>query len=750
MSGNRLAAWGKHYEYALRLAACFLGVATASGYVDWAGGPPHVLWLANGLLLAYLLLAPRWRWSGYLAAGFLGEWLGGSLLNGHLGGNLLFSSINMIEVSLSAHLLKKRSRELPQFEEPRYLARFVLRAMLVGPAVAGAVLMPFVVFVFHRLMLSSYIAWMIGDGLGIAVATPSSVAVFRLPLKKLFRVFRTRWIYPAMLAVVTVFAFYQTVSPSMFLIYPFLVLMVLRLGIAPACLGALFVMVTGGYFTLLGHGPLVLAESISPEAPMVMLQIFIAGGMFMIYCVSTVLDRQKAAEGKLRQIVELHEMVAENSRDAIVMTDMKGCLTYVSPAFERMTGWTTEQAGTMCMSSIIYPEDVAQVLVSVKKMLSASDGVTIEHRLRKADGSHVWIGSSLRRLLNPMTGIPCGALSIMRDISERKHADQARAFQQSLLAAIHDVSLDAILVVNAEGKVVSYNRRFAEVWGIEKLEHSSGALGEGATFTDEEILDSGMRLTKDPEAFLKRVMELYADREANDQSLVEFKDGRTLERYTTSLRNDNGDYLGRVWFFRDITERQAAELRLRTAYTALETLALTDPLTHLANRRSLDQTLSHEWRRAMREHTPMSLLLIDVDLFKSYNDTYGHLRGDGCLKQVAEAARDAVARPGDLVARFGGEEFAIVLPNTPNAGAMSVAHRICAAVRERNLAHSANPLGYLTISMGCTTIVPVLGQHSVSLIERADDALYEAKRNGRNRVWNADPEEQESPLSQAS
>lgn len=187
---------------------------------------------------------------------------------------------------------------------------------------------------------------------------------------------------------------------------------------------------------------------------------------------------------------------------------------------------------------------------------------------------------------------------------------------------------------------------------------------------------------------------------------------------------------------RDITERKQAEQKLQEAYKAVETLAITDALTGLANRRQFDQCLTNEWRRGLRDRSPLAMLLIDVDLFKSYNDTYGHVRGDSCLKQIAEAALDVVARPGDLVARFGGEEFAVILPNTGSEGALRVANEIYDGLRNRRLEHISNPLGILTISVGCASIVPSLGQHAIHLIELADEALYAAKRNGRNQICN--------------
>jgi diguanylate cyclase (GGDEF)-like protein len=126
--------------------------------------------------------------------------------------------------------------------------------------------------------------------------------------------------------------------------------------------------------------------------------------------------------------------------------------------------------------------------------------------------------------------------------------------------------------------------------------------------------------------------------------------------------------------------------------------------------------------------------MLDVDLFKEYNDTYGHQRGDSCLKQLAEACLDVVSRPGDLVARFGGDEFVVILPNTKSAGAMQVGNEICEALRGRRLTHTGSLPGIITITIGCATLVPEFGKHPSELIAMADHALYEAKRNGRNQV----------------
>jgi len=132
------------------------------------------------------------------------------------------------------------------------------------------------------------------------------------------------------------------------------------------------------------------------------------------------------------------------------------------------------------------------------------------------------------------------------------------------------------------------------------------------------------------------------------------------------------------------------------------------------------------------------MLLVDVDLFKLYNDTYGHVQGDVCLKEIAGSAVEVVARAGDLVARFGGEEFAIVLPNTDARGALELAQQLSESVRKRAIAHGASPFGMVTVSAGCATIVPEARIAPSLLVEKADHAMYEAKRRGRNRVCVSD------------
>ncbi|WP_328824821.1 diguanylate cyclase [Pseudomonas schmalbachii] len=167
----------------------------------------------------------------------------------------------------------------------------------------------------------------------------------------------------------------------------------------------------------------------------------------------------------------------------------------------------------------------------------------------------------------------------------------------------------------------------------------------------------------------------------------------------------------------------------------LQRLMNSDGLTGLSNRRHFDEYLELEWRRGMREQSQLSLLLIDVDFFKTFNDTFGHLEGDEALRKVAGAIRSSCSRQSDLPARYGGEEFALVLPGTSPGGARLVAEKLRRAVEDLQIAHELPNRGaWLTVSIGVATMTPQPGTTSRRLIEIADQGLYNAKHGGRNQV----------------
>lgn len=187
--------------------------------------------------------------------------------------------------------------------------------------------------------------------------------------------------------------------------------------------------------------------------------------------------------------------------------------------------------------------------------------------------------------------------------------------------------------------------------------------------------------------------------------------------------------------FRDVTECKQLELTLTQTNSRLVHQVNIDSLTQIANRRCFDECIIREWSRCAREKEYLSLILCDVDYFKAYNDAYGHQAGDRCLHSVAKAIERAIERPADGVFRYGGEEFAIILPNTEARGAIQVAEEIRDSVKYLQIPHTASKIGnVVSLSLGVSSIIPDTRSLAYTLISNADNALYDAKLKGRNRV----------------
>ena len=196
------------------------------------------------------------------------------------------------------------------------------------------------------------------------------------------------------------------------------------------------------------------------------------------------------------------------------------------------------------------------------------------------------------------------------------------------------------------------------------------------------------------------------------------------QAYITQLERDEA--------FKALEESRA---KLSEANRTLQRLSSLDGLTGIANRRSFDETVHKEWQRAMRNSKPISLIMLDIDFFKLYNDHYGHQGGDDCLKKVALGLKAGIHRETDFLARYGGEEFSVVLPDTELDGAVTVAETMRESIVSLEISHAKSTVcDFVSISIGVSSVVPLQGTEPDILIGAADQALYKAKENGRNRV----------------
>jgi diguanylate cyclase (GGDEF)-like protein/PAS domain S-box-containing protein len=330
------------------------------------------------------------------------------------------------------------------------------------------------------------------------------------------------------------------------------------------------------------------------------------------------------------------------------------------------------------------------------------------------------IGSAMAGLLLATIAL---AILLSHELIKRKRADALLRDSEARYRHLADNSSDAIILRDPQGK-----RKYA-----------SSAFFPMLGRTPEEMGPHGLEpwLHPDSLATPPKTLQRLRTGEQRVVALLQYghPDGHWmwLEAISSGIFDENGNMTEIVTNLRDVTRRKAAEDKLAAA-------AVTDGMTGLGNRRAFDERLEQEWQRAIRAQSSLALLMIDVDYFKAYNDTFGHLQGDGALTLVSACITENLRRPADFAARYGGEEFVVILPDTDDVGAFHVAENIRKAVAARGLAHPSNPTAVLTASIGLTSRRPVPGSEASNLIQLADAALYQAKQNGRNQTVLSPPE----------
>ncbi len=302
----------------------------------------------------------------------------------------------------------------------------------------------------------------------------------------------------------------------------------------------------------------------------------------------------------------------------------------------------------------------------------------------------------------------------VRDITERKHIEE----KLRLDAAVFKNTAEGIMVTDVDSVIQSVNPAFVDITG----------------FSVEEAIRQNPRMLKSDKHDKEFYQELWSTLIDTGKWKGEIwnkrKDGELYLQETTinAIKNEKREVVQYAAIFSDITERKKAEDMLRY-------LSSMDGLTGIANRRTFDETLDKEWRRALRSRNHISLLIMDIDYFKKYNDSYGHQAGDRCLQKVANTFKEPLKRPGDLVARYGGEEFSVILPVTEEEGASGIAETMRKNIESLRILHEKSEAGeFVTISVGIATVIPQQDMTHASLIEMADKALYKAKESGRNCV----------------
>jgi PAS domain S-box/diguanylate cyclase (GGDEF) domain len=430
------------------------------------------------------------------------------------------------------------------------------------------------------------------------------------------------------------------------------------------------------------------------------------------------IKERKRAYKTVRQMEERYRAFYEQHPTLYFTLDREAKVLSVNRSGAEDLGLVAEKIVGQCILNLVHPDDRACLKANIDAcFLEPSRMRAIELRCAsKTAEEQLWVRGAARAI---QTANDTVLLLACEDITERKR-DEVALFQQQERAYLMLESInEAVIATDGNGLVDYLNPIAEQLTGWCGDEARGQALFRVIALLDEEthqpVQDPVQRCLREGVAvawttryhFINRVGKKY-----------------TVQSRASPIRNQQGQVTGAVLVLHDVSDV------MRLAYQASH-----DALTGLVNRRRFEQFLDVEWRRGVREQAVVSVVMIDIDSFKNFNDAAGHLQGDECLKRVASALKLALTRPGDVVARYGGEEFLALLPKTHAEGAAAVAERMRSAVEALQITHPHSLISpIVTISLGVASTVLDRSLRVEELIDSADKALYEAKRQGRNRV----------------
>ncbi len=443
-----------------------------------------------------------------------------------------------------------------------------------------------------------------------------------------------------------------------------------------------------------------------------------AGRIHTIIGASIHITDRKEAERRLMNTLDFTRRILENSPIGIIIYNKEGeCITANQSAvdiigapglldilnqnFHRLPSWR---------ESGLYEKALESQRTGFMTMLTT--------RMRTTFGRSIWIEA---RLMPFESGGDAYLLLIINDVTGIKESERVALEQKEFISILLDTIPDPVFFKDQNGVYLGCNRAFERFTGLDRT-----------TVVGKTVYDVAPRELADE--YARRDAELVANPGSQHYEFrVRRADGkhRDVIFNKASFSRADGGVAGIVGTIIDITESKSRE-------RFLQEISLRDELTGLGNRRSYNEMVQVEWNRAARDGALFSLLFIDIDYFKRYNDRFGHHQGDECLAKVAAALKASCLRPADFVARYGGEEFAVLLPGTDAPGALKVAERLHNAVRDLALGHPDSLAEkYVTVSIGIGTAKPGEGLSMADLFRAADKALYAAKEHGRNRIESA-------------
>ena len=422
------------------------------------------------------------------------------------------------------------------------------------------------------------------------------------------------------------------------------------------------------------------------------------------------------AEQKMRESMERYRAIADYTYDWENWMDPENRLLWVNPAVSRLTGYSVEECFQMKSYPLpmVYKEDKPIVKRYLDDAYREKTGDDLSFRIVTSTGELRWMAVSWQPFYD-LQGEHLGHRSSIRDVTRRKNVEHGLQTSYDTLLTVLE-SLDAQVYVSDmhTHEILFINR---------KLRND---VGDVVGQTCWKVMRKSMKGPCDD-----CTIPLLEQGVGGDSVHVWERFNRGQNRWY-QLRDRAIEWIDgrkvRLEIATDIT-------KLKEVENQYEVLSYIDHLTGVGNRRSFDKIYRNEWERCRRSKKPIAMIMADIDYFKAYNDSYGHLEGDATLRRIARLINHVLNRPGDIVSRYGGEEFVISLAETPIEGAALIAEKLRSIVEDEMITHSNSSVAsVVTISLGVSAVVPGKGDDPDELLERADQALYEAKGRGRNRV----------------